>query len=235
LTEILEPLLRPWETSTTPAREEEHRAAGSPNTRPRWTTIRANRAPHRSTGKAIERKQTNPHERRVHLHLLPISKMNTRIPRIEGIDPTVTGTERRKSNKELLFSVERARVRPARGELTHLKGPTSRRLSRGGRKPRRKPWRRNWSARLSAVASLSGCSSPRRSLSGTRPCACPMPAAFCRLALLGCSAKRPGSGPAGSPFSFFNSFLIFSNKENKGKTPQMNINFSHNTITRCNQ
>ena len=40
LTEILEPLLRPWETSTAPAREEEHRAAGSPSTRPRWTIIR---------------------------------------------------------------------------------------------------------------------------------------------------------------------------------------------------
>jgi hypothetical protein len=132
LTKILEPLLRPWETSTAPARGEEHCAAGSPNTRPRWTTIRANRAPHRRTGKATERKQTKPHERRVHLHLLPISKMNTKIPRIEGIDPTVIGTERRKSNRELLFSVERARGRPARGELAHLKEPTSRTLSRGG-------------------------------------------------------------------------------------------------------
>jgi hypothetical protein len=53
----------------------------------------------------------------------------------------------------------------------------------------------------------------------------PTPAAFCWLALLGCSAKRPGSGPAGWPF--FNSFLIFSNKEINGKTPQMNINPHH--------
>jgi hypothetical protein len=174
LTEILEPLLRSWETSTAPAREEEHRAAGSPNTRPRWTTIRANRAPHRRTRKATERKQTKPHERRVYLHLLPISKMNTRIPRIEGIDPTVTGTERRKSNRELLFSVERARGRPARGELAHLKELTSRRLSRGGRKP----WRGSRSARLSAAASLIGCSSPRRSLFDTPLC---VPYARCFL------------------------------------------------------
>jgi hypothetical protein len=40
LTEILEPLPEPRETSTAPAREEEHRAAGSPSTRPRLTAIR---------------------------------------------------------------------------------------------------------------------------------------------------------------------------------------------------
>jgi hypothetical protein len=40
LTEILEPLPEPRETSTAPAREEEHRAAGSPSTRPRWTETR---------------------------------------------------------------------------------------------------------------------------------------------------------------------------------------------------
>ena len=40
LTEILEPLPEPRETSSAPAREEEHRAAGSPSTRPRLTAIR---------------------------------------------------------------------------------------------------------------------------------------------------------------------------------------------------
>jgi hypothetical protein len=40
LTKILEPLPEPKETSTAPAREEEHRAAGSPSTRPQWTKIR---------------------------------------------------------------------------------------------------------------------------------------------------------------------------------------------------
>jgi hypothetical protein len=40
LTEILEPLLEPRETSTIPDREEEHRVAGSSSTRPRWTDIR---------------------------------------------------------------------------------------------------------------------------------------------------------------------------------------------------
>ena len=40
LTEILEPLPEPRETSTAPAREDEHRAAGSSSTRPRWTEIR---------------------------------------------------------------------------------------------------------------------------------------------------------------------------------------------------
>jgi hypothetical protein len=49
LTEILEPLPEPRETSTAPAREDEHRAAGSPGTRPRWTIIRSDRAPHRRT------------------------------------------------------------------------------------------------------------------------------------------------------------------------------------------
>jgi hypothetical protein len=44
LTEILEPLPEPRETSTAPAREEEHRAVGSPSTRPRWTECTA---PHR--------------------------------------------------------------------------------------------------------------------------------------------------------------------------------------------
>jgi hypothetical protein len=39
------------ETSTAPAREEEHRAAGSSSTRPRWTIIRAER--HR-TGAEIQ-------------------------------------------------------------------------------------------------------------------------------------------------------------------------------------
>jgi hypothetical protein len=38
--EILEPLPEPRETSTALAREEEHRAAGSPSTRPRWTKTR---------------------------------------------------------------------------------------------------------------------------------------------------------------------------------------------------
>jgi hypothetical protein len=49
LTEILEPLPKPRETSTAPAREDEHRAAGSPGTRPRWTEIRSDRAPRRRT------------------------------------------------------------------------------------------------------------------------------------------------------------------------------------------
>jgi hypothetical protein len=40
LTEILEPLPEPRDTSTAPAREEEHRAAGSPSTRPWWTRTR---------------------------------------------------------------------------------------------------------------------------------------------------------------------------------------------------
>jgi hypothetical protein len=78
LTEILEPLPEPRETS---AREDEHRAAGSPNTRPRWTTIRTNRAPHRSTW--LEQQQ-------------------------------------RKSNREFLFTVERARENTTRGELAHI-------------------------------------------------------------------------------------------------------------------
>jgi hypothetical protein len=52
LTEILEPLPEPRETSTAPAREDEHRAAGSPGTRPRWTEIRSDRAPHRRTSEA---------------------------------------------------------------------------------------------------------------------------------------------------------------------------------------
>jgi hypothetical protein len=40
LTQILEPLSEPRETSTAPAREEEHHAAGSPSNRPRWTETR---------------------------------------------------------------------------------------------------------------------------------------------------------------------------------------------------
>jgi hypothetical protein len=49
LTEILEPLLERRETSTTPAREEEHRAAGSPSTRPRWTVSRQSARHHTGT------------------------------------------------------------------------------------------------------------------------------------------------------------------------------------------
>jgi hypothetical protein len=41
LTEILESLPESRETSTAPAREEEHHAAGSSSTRTRWTIIRA--------------------------------------------------------------------------------------------------------------------------------------------------------------------------------------------------
>lgn len=48
LTKILEPLLRPRETSTTLAREEKHYAARSSNTRPRFTsTWKKPTAPHR--------------------------------------------------------------------------------------------------------------------------------------------------------------------------------------------
>jgi hypothetical protein len=95
----------------------------------------------------------------------------------------------------------------------------SRRLSRGGRKPRR----RSRSARLSAAASLSGCSS-------CRSVSCPFPWHALRwlhipagLAGLLCQAawQRP-SWLATFILFFLNSFLIFSNKENKGKTPQMN-------------
>jgi hypothetical protein len=49
LTEILEPLPEPRETSTAPAREDEHRAAGSPNTRPRWTETRQSARHHTGT------------------------------------------------------------------------------------------------------------------------------------------------------------------------------------------
>jgi hypothetical protein len=49
LTEILEPLPEPRETSTTPAREEEHRAVGSPSTRPRWTETRQSARHHTGT------------------------------------------------------------------------------------------------------------------------------------------------------------------------------------------
>jgi hypothetical protein len=66
---------------------------------------------------------------------------------------------------------------------------------------------------------LSGFSIPCRSLSGTHS-ANPTLAAFAGWP---CWAARP-SGLVAAQLAghFFNSFFIFSNKENKGKTPQMN-------------
>jgi hypothetical protein len=60
LTEILEPLPEPRETSTAPAREEEHRAAGSPSTRLWWTIIRRT-TPHTRTSGALEHRRNALH------------------------------------------------------------------------------------------------------------------------------------------------------------------------------
>jgi hypothetical protein len=75
---------------------------------------------------------------------------------------------------------------------------------------------------LRAARASAGCSIPCRSLAGTLP-ANPTLAPFAGLP---CWAARPSGLVAAQLaaifFFFLNSFLIFSNKENKGKTPQMN-------------
>jgi hypothetical protein len=79
LTEILELLLRLWDMSTAPAREDEHRAAGSPDTRPRWTIIR--RTQHHTGAQVNQGVQENrTAQEQHHLHLLPIttSELNTK-------------------------------------------------------------------------------------------------------------------------------------------------------------
>jgi hypothetical protein len=79
LTEILEPLPEPRETSTAPAREAEHRAAESSGTRPRWTVIR--RTQHH-TGAQVNQgaRENRTAQEQHHLHLLPIttSELNTK-------------------------------------------------------------------------------------------------------------------------------------------------------------
>jgi hypothetical protein len=73
--EILEPLLKPWETSTTPAREDEHRAEGSPDTRPRWTIIK--RTQHH-TGAQVKQgaREKLATQEQHHLYQLPITTSN---------------------------------------------------------------------------------------------------------------------------------------------------------------
>jgi hypothetical protein len=72
LTEILEPLPEPRESSTAPAREEEYRAAGSSSTRPRWTIIRRT-APHRRPSTEEKHKEPLLHVRSTSYNFLPIS------------------------------------------------------------------------------------------------------------------------------------------------------------------
>jgi hypothetical protein len=79
LTEILEPLPEPRETSTAPAREAEHRATESSGTRPRWTVIR--RTQHH-TGAQVNQgaRENRTAQEQHHLHLLPITtnELNTK-------------------------------------------------------------------------------------------------------------------------------------------------------------
>jgi hypothetical protein len=87
LTEILEPLPEPRETSTAPAREAEHRAAESSGTRPRWTVIR--RTQHH-TGAQVNQgvRENRTAQEQHHFHLLPIttSELNTKHRGSNGSD-----------------------------------------------------------------------------------------------------------------------------------------------------
>jgi hypothetical protein len=124
LIEILEPLLRPWETSATPEREEEHRAVGSPSTRPRWTEIREE--PQHHTNARFRQQSTDmPNSTSAKANLpsftcLPVRRTRERTGRIRHrISKPV---ERRKNS--------RANLTKARGALAHLKETAARQLYR---------------------------------------------------------------------------------------------------------
>jgi hypothetical protein len=73
-TEILEPLLKLRETPMAPAREDEHRAVGSPSTKPRSTTTREKcTTPHRSPSTEEERKELLLHVCSASYSFLPIT------------------------------------------------------------------------------------------------------------------------------------------------------------------
>ena len=102
LTEILEPLPEPRETSTAPAREDEHRAAESPSTRPRWTTIRTDKVPtgtlimQRSTGSPRRTSATPPpHSSRCYQRESPQEHQRSK----KSIEFVTSGTSREREQR----------------------------------------------------------------------------------------------------------------------------------------
>jgi hypothetical protein len=101
LTEILEPLLRLWETSTTPAREDEHRAAGSPGTRPWWTIIR--RTQHHTSAQVNQGvRENHTAQEQHHLHLLPITTSEL-ITKHRGPNGSDWNREQQRSREAVVF------------------------------------------------------------------------------------------------------------------------------------
>jgi hypothetical protein len=103
------------------------------------------------------------------------------------------------------------------GESLHISRAEGEAVAERGRRDRRELNNRPLHATASTHDSLLV-----RSLSGTHPS---VPYARFSLAGWPCWAARPSGlvvAQLAGHFLFFNSFLIFSNKENKGKTPQMN-------------
>jgi hypothetical protein len=125
LTEILEPLPEPRETSTAPAREDEHRAAGSPSTRPRRTEIRTDRAPHRCTGKTTDAGESHCAQA-VPPPPSSTSRIDPRTPRIEGIDPNCNWNREEKKNRELAIFCEII----SREQVSIFKEPREKRFHR---------------------------------------------------------------------------------------------------------
>jgi hypothetical protein len=126
----------------------------------------------------------------------------------------VTGTERRNRNRELGFW----RV-PEQGASLHISRAEGEAVAERGRRDRRELNNRPLHAAAYTHDPLLA-----RSLSGTHPS---VPYARFSLAGWPCWAARPsGLVTAQLAGYFFNSFLIFFNKENKGKTPQMSSSTS---------
>jgi hypothetical protein len=203
LTEILEPLPEPRETSTAPAREEKHRAAGSPSTRPRWTETRE------STSSTKARHQqhhttTTENNRQPTIRTRPGHPESSRSK--DFLPEQWIGWNRR----ALCFCVS---LRESTGEGDPLKEPNERLLPRRGersavveRGSRRE--RSSGCRRRSVVFSAFRPPPPTVSREGIK-----MPRQFLSA---GWAVRPPGLVVAQLAGHMFCSFLF---KENKGKIP----------------
>jgi hypothetical protein len=211
LTEILEPLREPKETSTTPAREEKHRAAGSPSTRPRWTETREST----SITKARSINNTTPPPPRTTdiwrygREQTPENRADRRISRWNsGLDGTVESRERGStwSWPGQPPKTDPCEMRKLRRQFRGNRGGVERRCPN--------------SAREFYVGN---------SLLGLTSVLCLRVGFGCRW--LVCSASRPSSGPAGRLFFPFlfptkNNRKNFQNKQHVAPPPNSSIRSS---------
>jgi hypothetical protein len=164
LTEILEPLPEPRETSTAPAREEEHHAVGSPSTRPRWTKIREQH----HTGVRAQKKSTN---NRCCMCAAPATaffqsqpaRITTGRPEIESIDPVLNWSSEQGERRRNIAYTD-----PKPGDRTPIiRSRAGASRARRGRKLRpSKPLK----TEIRSAASAAHLSAPFSCLSGYRSC-----------------------------------------------------------------